>query len=87
MVQQRLDRVTDSLGLADCQELTFFLYFDQSKTSRRDSLKIYLVDQRGPATVSIFFFLSHVIILRQLCDTVNFSHFRAALIGTPLLSA
>ena len=56
MVQQRLDQVTDSFGLADCQELTFFLYFDQSKTSRRDSVKIYLVDQRGPATVSIFIF-------------------------------
>ena len=86
MVQQRLDQVTDSFGLADCQELTFFLYFDQSKTSRRDSVKIYLVDQRGPATVWNFF-LSHVIILSRLCDTVNFSHFRAALTGTPLLSA
>ena len=52
-----LDLNTDSFGLADCQELmTFYLYFDQSKTSRRDSVKIYLVDQRGPATVSIFFF-------------------------------
>ena len=51
MVLQRLDRVTDSLGLADCQELlTFYLYFDQSKTSRRDSVKIYLEDQHGPAT-------------------------------------
>ena len=30
MVQKRLDQVTDSFGLADCQELTFFLYFDQS---------------------------------------------------------
>ena len=51
MVQQQLDQVTDSFGLADCQELlTFYLYFDQSKTSRRDSVKIYLEDQRGPAT-------------------------------------
>ena len=82
MVQQRLDRVTDSLGLADCQELTFFLYFDQSKTSRRDSVKIYLVDQCGSVTVLIFFFLSHVIILRQLFDTVNFGHFRTALTRT-----
>ena len=50
MVQQQLDQVTDSFGLADCQELmTFYLYFDQSKTSRRDSVKMYLVDQRGPA--------------------------------------
>ena len=56
MVQQRLDQVTDSFRLAaDCQELTFFLYFDQSKTSRRDSVKIYLVDQRGPATVRNLF--------------------------------
>ena len=47
-----LDLNTDSFGLADFQELlTFYLYFDQSKTSRRDSVKIYLVDQRGPATV------------------------------------
>ena len=52
MVQQQVDQVTDSFGLADCQELlTFYLYFDQSKTSRRDSVIIYLVDQRGPATV------------------------------------
>ena len=52
MVQQQVDQVTDSSGLADCQELlTFYLYFDQSKTSRRDSVKNYLVDQRGPATV------------------------------------
>ena len=50
MVQQQLDQVTDSFGLADCQELmTFYLYFDHSKTSRRDSVKMYLVDQRGPA--------------------------------------
>ena len=66
MVQQRLDQVTDSFGLADCQELTFFLYFDQSKTSRRDSVKIYLVDQRGPATVRNLFwamlsFLEHYV--------------------------
>ena len=48
--------LTDSFGLADCQELmTFYLYFDQSKTSRRDSVKIYLVDQRGPATVRNLF--------------------------------
>ena len=51
-----LDLNTDSFGLADCQELmTFYLYFDQSKTSRRDSVKIYLVDQRGPATVRNLF--------------------------------
>ena len=57
MVQQQPGQVTDSFGLADCQELlTFYLYFDQSKTSRRDSVKIYLEDQRGPATVRIFFF-------------------------------
>ena len=56
MVQQQLDQVTDSFGLADCQELlTFYLYFDQWKTSRRDSVKIYLVDQRGPATVPNLF--------------------------------
>ena len=56
MVQQQVDQVTDSFGLADCQELlTFYLYFDQSKTSRRDSVKIYLVDQRGPATVRNLF--------------------------------
>ena len=55
MVQQRLDQVTDSFGLADCQELTVALYFDQSKTSRRDSVKIYLVLQRGPATVRNLF--------------------------------
>ena len=36
-----VDQVTDSFGLADCQELmTFYLYFDQSKTSRLDSVKI-----------------------------------------------
>ena len=53
---QQLDQVTDSFGLADCQELlTFYLYFDQSKTSRRDSVKIYLVDQRGPVTVRNLF--------------------------------
>ena len=51
MVQQQLNQVTDSFGLADCQELlTFCLYSDQSKTSRRDSVKIYLEDQHGPAT-------------------------------------
>ena len=55
MVQERLDQVTNSFRLADCQELTFFLYFDQSKTSRLDSVKIYLVDQRGPATVRNLF--------------------------------
>ena len=55
MVQKRLDQVTDSFGLADCQELTFFLYFDQSKTSRRDGVKIYFVDQRGPSTVRNLF--------------------------------
>ena len=51
MVEQRLDQVTDGFGLAECPELTFFLYSDQSKTSRRDSVKIYFIDQRGPATV------------------------------------
>ena len=56
MVQQQLDQVTDSFGLADCQELlTFYLYFDQSKTSRRDSVKIYFEDQRGPASVRNLF--------------------------------
>ena len=56
MVQQQLDQVTDSFGLVDCQEfLTFYLYFDQSKTSRRDCVKIYLEDQRGPATVRNLF--------------------------------
>ena len=51
-----VDQVTDSFGLADCQELmTFYLYFDQSKTSRRDSVKIYSVDQRGPATIRNLF--------------------------------
>ena len=56
MIQQQLDQVTDSFGLVDCQEfLTFYLYFDQSKTSRRDSVKIYLEDQRGPATVRNLF--------------------------------
>ena len=56
MVQQQLDQVTDSFGLEDCQELlTFYLYFDQSKTSRRDGVKIYLVDQRGPATIRNLF--------------------------------
>ena len=56
MVQQQLDQVTDSFGLADCQGLlTFYLYFDQSKTSRRDSVKMYLVDQRGPATARNLF--------------------------------
>ena len=85
MVQQRLDQVTDSFGLADCQELAFFLYFDQSKTSRRDSVNIYLVDQRGPATVRNLFramlsFLDNYV-------THNFSHFRAALTGKTLLSA
>ena len=56
MVQQQLDQVTDSFGLADCQELpTFYLYFGQSKTSRLDSVKIYLVDQRGRATVRNLF--------------------------------
>ena len=56
MVQQLLDQVTDSFRLADCQEfMTFYLYFDQSKTSRRDSVKIYLEDQRGPATVRNLF--------------------------------
>ena len=56
MVQQQRDQVTDSFRLADCQELlTFYLYFDQSKTSRRDNVKIYLVDQRGPATIRNLF--------------------------------
>ena len=56
MVQQQLDQVTDSFGLADCQELlTFYLYFDLTKTSRRDSVKIYFEDQRGPATVRNLF--------------------------------
>ena len=56
MVQQQLDQVTDSFGLADCRELlTFYLYFDQSKTSRRESVKVYLVDQRGRATVRNLF--------------------------------
>ena len=56
MVQQQLDQVTDSFGFADCQELlTFYLYFDQSKTSRRNSVKIYLGDQRGLATVRNLF--------------------------------
>ena len=51
-----VDQVTDSFGLADCQELmTFHLYFDQSKTSRRDSVKMYLADQRGPATARNLF--------------------------------
>ena len=51
-----LDLNTDSFGLADCQELmTFYLYFDQSKTSSRDSVKIYLMDQRGTATVRNLF--------------------------------
>ena len=51
-----VDQVTDSFGLADCQELmTFYLYFDQSKTSSRDSVKIYLMDQRGTATVRNLF--------------------------------
>ena len=55
-----VDQVTDSLGFADCQELiTFYLYFDQSKTSRRDSVKMYLVDQRGPATARIYFELCY----------------------------
>ena len=31
--------------------VNFFLYFDLSKTSRRHNVKIYLVDQRAPATV------------------------------------
>ena len=56
MVQQQRDQVTDSFGLADCQELlTFYLYFDQTKTSRRVSVKNYLVDQRGPATIRNLF--------------------------------
>ena len=81
----KLDQVTDSFGLADCQELTFFLYFDQLKTSRCDSVNIYLVDQRGPATVRNLFramlsFLENYV-------THNFSHFRAALTRTTLLSA
>ena len=79
------DQVTDSFELADCQELTVALYFDQSKTSRRDSVKIYFIDQRGPATVRNLFcamlsFLDNYV-------THNFSHFRAALTGTTLLSA
>ena len=85
MVQQRLDQVTDSFGLADCQELTFFLYFDQSKTSRRDSVKIYLVLQRGPATVRNLFWAMLSFLDNYV--THNFSHFRAALTGTTLLSA
>ena len=36
-------------------ELTFFLYFGQSKTSRCDSVKIYFVDQRSSATVRNLF--------------------------------
>ena len=55
MVQKRPEQVTDSFGLTDCQELTFFLYFDQSKTLRCDSVNIYLVDERGPATVRNLF--------------------------------
>ena len=85
MVNQRLDQVTDSFGLADCQESTFFLHFDQSKTSRRDSVKNYLVDQRGPASVRNLF-LAMLSFLDNYV-THNFSHFRAALTGTPLLSA
>ena len=55
-----IDQVTDGFGLADCQELlTFYLYFGQSKTSRRESVKIYLVDQRGPATVRNYFELGY----------------------------
>ena len=89
MVQQQLDQVTDSFGLADCQELlTFYLYFDQSKTSRRDSVKIYLVISGSMWSGHCpKFILSYVIILRQLGNTVNFSHFRVALTGTLLLSA
>ena len=35
-----LDLNTDSFGLADCQELmSFYLYFDQSKKSRRDTVR------------------------------------------------
>ena len=81
-----LDLNTDSFGLADCQELmTFYLYFDQSKTSRRDSVKNVFSGSTWSGHCPKFI-LSYVIILRQLCDTVNFSHVRAALTGTPLLS-
>ena len=75
------DQVIDSVGLTDCQELTFFLYFDQSKT-RHDRVKfIWSVNVSGHCAK---FILSPVIILRQLCDIVNL---RTALTGTPLLSA
>ena len=74
------DQVIDSFGLTDCQELTFFLYFDQSKT-RHDRVKfIWSVNVSGHCAK---FILSPVIILRQLCDIVNL---RTALTGTPLLS-
>ena len=82
MVQQRLDEVTDSFGLADCQD---FLYFDQSKTWRRDSGKIYLVDQRGPATVRNLFWAMLSFLYNYV--THNFSRFGAAMTGTTLLSA
>ena len=86
MVQQQLDQVTDSFGFADCQELlTFYLYFDQSKTSRRNSVKIYLGDQRGLATVRNLFWAMLSFLDNYV--THNFSHFRAALTGTTLLAA
>ena len=63
--------LTDSFGLADCQELmTFYLYFDQSKTSRRDSVKNVFSGSTWSGHCPKFI-LSYVIILRQLCDTVN----------------
>ena len=63
------DQVIDSFRLTDCQELTFFLYFDQSKT-RHDRVKfIWSVNVSGHCAK---FILSPVIILGQLCDTVNF---------------
>ena len=81
-----LDLNTDSFGLADCQELmTFYLYFDQPKNVETLQRKNLFSGSTWSGHCPKFI-LSYVIILRQLCDTVNFSHFRAALTGTPLLS-
>ena len=56
-----------------------------AKTSTRDSVKIYLVDQRGPATVWNLFWAMLSFLDNYVTHT--FSHFRAALTWISLLSA
>ena len=62
MVQQQLDQVTDSFGLADCQELlTFYLYFDQSLIDKtaQNVVKDSLICPRSVKTVELNLFVLH----------------------------